>query len=204
MLNANLPDGMLEEIVLTCQKAIQKCIFKVGGNNKIIDLHNHAEIVNHWKTIKLQLQQENEGAVFEQYVALFEQTLLDKDKLLQKLKKDTFIKQYFFPIFEEPYHGFERKGIERFSFFNFDYEEEMVLRVEHEGIFDESDTVLLTKALIKSERNTDQFPIERYETSYKFNIEHVIEEIKGEFKNHGKEYSFQIEIEEKFKNNTIK
>jgi hypothetical protein len=195
LVNFKIPDSMLEEIILISQKAIEKCVFKVDGSNRIIDLHNHDEIVKSWKTIKKQLQQENEGATFEQYIALFEKSLLDKEALLQKLKKDTFIKQYFFPIFEQPYHGFERKGVERFSFFNFDYEEETLLRVEKQGIFDESATVLLTKTLIESEKNTQEFPITSYETTYKFNTDHIIEEIKGAFINQGNEYSFQIELE---------
>jgi hypothetical protein len=204
LLNFDTPDSMLQEIALTCRKAYEKCIFQVDGSNKIIALHNHADIVKHWKTIKVQLQQENEGATFEQYIALFEKSILDKDKLLQKLKKDIFIKQYFFPIFEAPYHGFERKGVEHFSFFNFDYEEEILLIVEKQGIFDDNATALLTKTLIRNEKNILQFPITFYETTYKFNVAHAIQEVKGEFVNHNKEYLFKIEQEEKLQNDTLK
>jgi hypothetical protein len=204
LLNFDTPESMLQEIALTCRKAYEKCIFQVDGSNKIIALHNHADIVNHWKTIKVQLQQENEGETFEQYIALFEKSILDKDKLLQKLKKDTFINQYFFPIFEQPYHDFERKGVAHFSFFNFDYEQEILLRVEKEGIFNDTATALLTKTLIRNEKNTLQFPITSYETTYKFNAAHAIQEVKGEFVNHNKEYLFKIELEEKPQNDTLK
>jgi hypothetical protein len=197
LLNLSIPETMLQEMALACQKAIEKCVFSVDNNHKIIDLHNHSEILTRWKTIKTQLYQDNEGETFEQYVALFEKSLLDKQVLLQKLKKDTFIKQYFFHIFEEPYHGFERKGIERFSFFDVDYEEEMVLRVGNEGIFDDSATVQLTKAIVQSDKNTSLFPIEAYETYYTFNTHHEIQEIQGAFKNHGKAYLFEITLIEK-------
>lgn len=204
LLNFRKPDSILEEIAVTCRKSFEKCIFQVNNSNKIIDLHNHKVIVKKWETIKEQLRQENEGETFEQYIALFEKSLLDKNQLLQKLKKDTFIKQYFFPIFEEPYHGFERKGVEYFTFFNFDYDEEMLLKIENEGLLDKDANALLTKTLIRNKKNTIEFPIESYETKYKLNQDHAILEIKGEFVNHGKKYEFEIEQQKKLKKDTIK
>jgi hypothetical protein len=193
LLNFQTPDSMFQEIALTCRKTLEKCVFQVDQSNKIIALYNHDAIITTWKTIKTQLQQDNEGATFERYIDLFEKSLLDKNQLLQKLKKDPFIKHYFFPIFDAPYYGFERKGIEHFSFFDFDYEEEILLKVENEGIFDDNNTVLLSKTLIKNEKNTTQFPITAYQTTYQLDKNHAIQNIKGTFVNHNKEYLFEIE-----------
>ena len=84
ILNGEQPQTMIQNIGLTCSKAIEKCVFQVNTKNEIIGLENHKEILEKWQIIKQKLFQENEGEIIEKYIALFENTLINKVLLHQK------------------------------------------------------------------------------------------------------------------------
>ena len=192
LLNFKYADTTMQLIALKCREAIEKCVFQVNTKNEIIDLDNYKEIVEKWEIVKQKVRQEFEGDMVDKYLTLFEKNLRNKAFLLQKIKKNLFINQYFFPIFDEPYHGFQKKGMEIFSFFNLDYQEEVILEIENQGNFDENGKVIISKQLVKSEDNVELFPIKAYTTKYILNKELHIDEIEGEFINQNKKYSYSI------------
>ncbi|MEO8234261.1 MAG: hypothetical protein ABI549_02500 [Flavobacterium sp.] len=195
LLNFNEPDSAMEKLALRCREAIEKCIFRVSSKNEILDIDNHSEILGAWQKIKEQLRQENEGQTFEKYIYLFENSIKNKDTLLLRIKKNLFINQYFFPIFEEYYHGLKKKNIEEFNFFNLDYKEEVLLEIENEGKFDKERKVTISKKIIRTESNTEQIPIEEYEAQYILDNDLSLEKIQGKFSNNGMNYSYTIENE---------
>ena len=195
LLNDELHQTIMQNIAMECSKAIEKCVFQVNTKNEINGLENHKEILEKWHTIKQKVVQENEGALFEKYVMLFENTLINKALLFQKLQKNLFINQYFFAIFDEPYHGFKKKNIEKFDFFDAEYQEEMLVEIENEGAFDANNNVILHKKLIKTPKNIEENIIQNYDAKYTLNKDRSIKKIKGEFLNHNKKYSFEINEE---------
>lgn len=193
LLNFNEPDSAMEKLALRCREAIEKCVFRVSSKNEILDIDNHSEILGAWQKIKEQLRQENEGQTFEKYIYLFENSIKSKDTLLLRIKKNLFINQYFFPIFEEYYHGLKKKNIEEFNFFNLDYKEEVLLEIENGGNFDKEGKVIISKKLIRTEGNTEQIPIGEYEAKYVLDNNFSLGKIQGEFSNNGMYYSYTIE-----------
>ncbi|WP_395076156.1 hypothetical protein [Flavobacterium sp.] len=192
LLNFKYPDSTMQIIALKCRETIEKCVFQVNTKNEIIALENYKEIVEKWRNIKERIVQEYEGEIVDKYLAVFEKSLENETVVLEKIKKNLFVNQYFFPIFDEPYHGFEKKGIEIFSFFDLDYQEEVLIQLENQGDYDENGKAVVTKKLVRNQSNTEFFPIEDYQTKYTLNKERYIEKIEGEFLIKNNKYSFEI------------
>ena len=192
ILNNELPQTIIQNIALESSKAIEKCVFQVNTKNEIIGLENHKEILEKWQALKQKLFQENEGEIIEKYIVLFENTLTNKVLLLQKVQCNVFINQYFFPIFDEPYHGFKKKNIEKFNFFEFQFQEEVLVEIENEGAFNESNTIVLHKKLIKTTKNVLENSIQNYDVKFILSKDRSIQKIVGDFLNDNKKCSFEI------------
>ena len=192
LINEKLPQTTMQDIALECSKTIEKCVFQVNTKNEIIGLENYKEILEKWKNIKQGIVQEYEGEIDYKYLAVFEKSLENETILLAKIKKNVFINQYFFPIFDEPYHGFQKKNVEIFNFFTIDFQEEVVVEIENQGDFDENGKATISKQLIKNQDNTQLFPIKSYKTKYILNKDFQIEIIKGQFEVKNNKYSFEI------------
>ena len=194
LLNEKPPQTTMQNIALECSKAIEKCVFQVNTKNEIIGLDNYKEIVEKWRHIKEKIVQEYEGEIVDKYLAVFEKSLENETVLLEKIKKNLFISQYFFPIFDEPYHGFQKKNVETFNFFTIDYQEEVIVEIENQGDFDENGKATISKQLIKNQDNTQLFPIKSYKTKYILNKDFQIEIIEGQFEVKNNKYSFEIRL----------
>ena len=192
LLNYKYPDSIMQIIALRCREAIEKCVFQVNTKNEIVALENYKVIVEKWSHIKEKIVQEYDGETIDKYLILFEKGLENSDVLLKKIKKNLFINQYFFPIFDEPYHGFQKRGVEIFSFFNLDYQEEVLIEIENEGNFNENGKAVVSKQLIKNQNNTELFPIKSYLTKYVLNKDLHIEKIEGQFVVKNNKYSYEI------------
>lgn len=192
-LNFQTPDAVMEVLALKCRKSIEKCVFKINTKNEIIEIENHKEILESWSAIKENLIQENEGEIFEKYISIFENNILDVDLLLIKLRKNLFINQYFFPIFNEPYHNLNKNNDEQFSFFNLNYHEQVVLEVENKGIFDENQMATISKKLIVNQEKQLLVPIGSYVSKYILNKNSEINIVEGAFSNFNNKYSYKIE-----------
>ena len=193
-LNFQTPDAVMEILALKCRESIEKCIFRINTKNEIIEIENHQEILQRWYTIKESLIHENEGEIFEKYISIFENNILNEDSLLVKIKKNLFINQYFFPIFNEPYHNLNKNNDEQFSFFNLDYQEQVVLEVENKGIFDENEMAIISKKLMANKEKHLLLPIESYASKYILNKNTEIAIIEGAFSNFNNKYSYKIEL----------
>ncbi len=192
LVNFNDPDGVFEIFFLQCGEALSRCVFEVSVHNEILELNNHDEILKKWGAIKEKIVEENTGELLENEILKFEHKISNSRLLLSKLKKDSFLHHYFFPVFEIPFHGFELKGKENFSFFNVDYEEKVVLNVENEGKFNKEKQAIITKKINTSEINDLLLPVDLYETEYVFNEFVKIEKIISKFGNNGREYGFVL------------
>lgn len=193
LINFNDPESVFEDFFLKCGRALSRCVFQVSIHNDILGLDNHDEILDKWNAIKQQIEEDNTGEILENEIRRFEFKIKNKELLLSKLKKDSFIHNYFFPVYEIPFHGFELKGKEHFSFFNVDYENNVVLNIQNEGKFGKDKHVMVTKKLNENEINDLLLPIALYETEYRFDKLLKIEKIVGKFLNNEREYGFEIE-----------
>lgn len=192
LLNEKPPQSTMQNIALECSKTIEKCVFQVNTKNEIISLDNYKEILDKWRKTKNAIIQEYEGEIVDKYLILFEKSLVNETILLDKIKKNVFISQYFFAIFDEPYHGFQKKNVEIFNFFNVDYQEEVIVEIENQGDFDENGKATISKQVIKNQDNTELFPIKSYKTKYILNRDFHIEIIEGQFISQNKKYSYEI------------
>ena len=188
LLNGKMTESLMQTIAVECGKAIDTCVFQINSSNEIIDLDNHKQILEKWHILKQRIMQENEGETVEKFITHFEINLFDKVLLLKKLRKNIFINQYFYPIFDEPYHGFKKKNVETFDFFDVEYKEDVLIEINNEGTFDENEYFTLTKKVITNQKNT----IQNYQTNYILDKNKSIKKIEGEFLNDNRKYSYNI------------
>ncbi len=192
MVNFENPDSVIQEIALECRVAYEKCIFIVNSKNVIIEFENYENILENWTQVKEKLNQKYEGETFQKYLNLFEEKLFKKDLFFLKIKKNLFINQYFFPIFDTQYNNLKNITTEFISFFGFDYQEDVIVQIETNADFKENENTIITKKIVESQNNTEFFPIELYETKYTLDKNLSINKIEGQFVNHNKKYVYTI------------
>jgi hypothetical protein len=191
LVNHKEPDDVMEEIAIKCRETLSRCVFRVTTGNEVTGLENYVEILEKWKVVKQQILEQNTGEVVDKYLQTFENVLNNKDLLLARLRIDTFISHYFFPVYDEAFHGLRKKNREVFTYFNFEYDDDVILEITNDGAFDEYGDVVLLKKL--AENDNRMFPVEKYETEYTLDATMAIAAIHGEFSNHGKKYFYTIE-----------
>jgi hypothetical protein len=193
LVNHKEPQSILEEIAVKCREALSICVFEINVRNEIIGIENYFEILRRWEDVKKQLLIENTGEIAERYLDMFEASLIDADLLLSKLRKDSFIGNYFSPIYNAPYHGYKRTFSENFTFFNVEYDEDLILEITEDGNFDEYGHATVIKRLSDPDNYERLIPIEVYEAKYTLDNSLAIKRIDGVFLNYGKRYLFTIE-----------
>jgi hypothetical protein len=192
MVNFEYPDSLIQTIALECRVAYEKCIFVVNSKNVIIEFENYENILENWTQAKEKLTQKYDGETFQKYLNLFEEKLFKKDLFFLKIKKNLFINQYFFPIFDTQYNNLKNTTTEFISFFDFDYQEDVIVEIETNADFEESENTIITKKIVESQNNIEFFPIELYETKYTLDKNLSINKIEGQFVNHNKKYGYKI------------
>ncbi|TRW25663.1 hypothetical protein FMM05_05415 [Flavobacterium zepuense] len=193
LVNNKAPQSILEEMAVKCRETLGRCVFEINVRNEIIGIENYFEILKKWDGVKEKLLIENTGEIAERYLELFEETLKDADVLLAKLKKDPFINNYFFPVYNDPFHGLQKKAKDSFTFFNIEYDEDVVLEITEDGNFDEYGNATIIKQLVNQNNDERAIPIEVYETKYTLDGALAIKRIDGVFLNFGKRYLYTIE-----------
>lgn len=98
-INDEEPSLMADEMAIACTDALYPILFEIDANCRLLNIHNHSEILKRWKQ-----KRENEltyfqGEVAENYFDLFEKSIEDKDYLLHKLQSDYFFNAYFNEIY---------------------------------------------------------------------------------------------------------
>jgi hypothetical protein len=190
LVNGFEPDLMMEQLAYKCRKPLEKVVFLVGSNGSVEGIHNHIEIVDKWFDARVRLELEYTGENFRRYISLAEAALLDPATLLAALRKDIFISQYFYPLYWEPFFNYTKKNVEKVTFFNINYEIDMLLtlteNVSLAGNFG------LTKTINRKEYDNLAMPVENYVSEYLLDEDLHILNIKGMFENYGRNYNFTI------------
>ena len=189
LVNGFEPDLVMEELARKCRKPLETVHYLVGSNGIIIEILNHSRIVEDWYDTKMKLESEYTGDNFRKYIALNEAVILNPDALLAALKKDIFISQYFYPLYEGPFFEYTKKQVEQITFFNIGYEIDMLLSLNENASL--SGNVAITKA-IDNKYDHEAMPIEQYTSEYVLNQDLHIVNIKGVFENYGRKYNFAI------------
>lgn len=189
-INGFEPDLMMEQLAHKCRKPLEMVEFIVAANGVITDIYNHTEIVDKWKEAKERLEIEYSGDNFEKYVSLTDAAMKDRDTLLAGLKKDIFINQYFYPLYNEAFFDYLKKNTERIKFFNINYEIDMVLKFQDNISL--SGNMSIIKKINTKEYDLSKMPIDVYTSEYLLNNAMEILTISGKFENHGRKYIFRI------------
>lgn len=189
-VNGFEPDLMMEQLAYKCRQPLEKVEFIVAANGEITDINNHSEILEKWKSVKERLELEYTGVNFEKYLNLTDRALQDKATILTALKKDTFIHQYFYPLYNEAYFNYKKNTVEEVKFFNINYEINMELVVQENVSLNGNITVV--KQIDAKKYDFSKMPIDAYTTEYLLNEKMEISNITGRFENYGRKYSFRI------------
>lgn len=188
-VNGFEPDLMMEQLASKCRKPLEKVEFIVARNGELLRVHNHDEILEKWKPIKERLEIEYSGDIFEKYLNLTDKALQDKEAILAALKKDTFIHQYFYPLYNESFFNYTKKKVEAVRFFNISYEIDMVLELQKDTSL--SGNITVVKRIDDKEYDYSKMPVDDYTTEYLLNENMEIINITGRFGNYGRKYSFR-------------
>lgn len=189
-INGFEPDLMMEQLAHKCRKPLETVEFIVAANGVVTDIHNHPEIVEKWNAVKERLEIEYSGDNFEKYVSLTDTAMKDKDALLAGLRRDIFISQYFYPLYNEAFFDYSKRNVERIRFFNINYEIDMMLKFQDNISL--SGNMSIIKEIDTKEYDLSKMPIDVYTSEYLLNSNMEILNINGRFENHGRKYIFRI------------
>lgn len=189
-INGFEPDLMMEQLAHKCRKPLETVEFIVAANGVIIDIHNHSEIAEKWKGVKERLEMEYSGDNFEKYLSLTDSAMKDKEVLTAGLKKDIFISQYFYPLYNEAFFDYSKRNVERIRFFNINYEINMMLKFQENVSL--SGNMSIIKEIDTKEYDFSKMPVHVYTSEYLLNHNMEILNISGRFENHGRKYTFRI------------
>lgn len=190
LINGFEPDLMMEQLAYKCRKPLEHVVFLVAANGSIENIYNHTEIVDKWFDARVRLELEYTGENFRKYITLNEAVVVNPDTLLAALKKDIFISQYFYPLYNEPFFNFTKKHVEKITFFNINYEIDVMLTVSND--VSASGNVSILKDINHNDYNHIAMPLEKYSSQYILNHDLHIVNIKGAFENYGRKYNFTI------------
>jgi len=189
LINNEKPDLVLEQLAEKCRRPLEKLVFYVNSKWQITGLHNYNNIVERWDELKKQLEQEYTGEIFEKYIIKNDLVIRNEKVLLEKLKKDFFIVQFFSPIYNVSFNNFSIRNKENIKFLNIDYEIDTLFSLEDRN---ENNTIVIVKNLDKQGENYSMMPIDSYRTEYIMDDNYSINSIIGKFENHGRKFIFNI------------
>ncbi|MGO3183391.1 MAG: LysM peptidoglycan-binding domain-containing protein [Aequorivita sp.] len=98
-INDEEPSLMADEMALACTDVLYPILFEIDSNGRLLNIHNHSEILKRWKNKRSNELQYFQGEVAENYFDLFEKSLEEKEYLFHKLQSDWFFIGYFNDIY---------------------------------------------------------------------------------------------------------
>ncbi len=99
-INDEEPALMADEMAIACTDVLYPILFEIDANGRLLNIHNHKEILKRWEKKRENELQYFQGEVAEKYFNLFEESLQEKEYLLHKLQSgDWFFKTYFNEIY---------------------------------------------------------------------------------------------------------
>lgn len=191
LINNLPPDLVMEQLAQKCRKPLEHITFYVNRNWQLVGIYNHQEILDRWLETKTRLQQEYTGDVFLNYINSHEEVLKDADVLLRKLKQDTFLSQFFFPLYSEAFNGYKKLNTEQVKFLNIEYDIDVVLQIDPEILAEAVITIVKTPDVQKY--SLQQMPVFYYTTKYTIDTDMAITAVHGSFENHGRKFFFNID-----------
>jgi|GEM_PF-2799124 len=189
LINNEKPDLVLEQLAEKCRRPLEKLVFYVNSKWQITGLHNYNNIVERWDELKKQLEQEYTGVIFERYITRNDLVIRNEQALMERLKRDLFIIQFFSPLYNVPFNNFSMKNMEKAKFLNIEYEIDTLFSLEDRN---EDNNIVIVKKLDKQGENYNKMPINNYTTEYILDDNYSIKQIIGKFENHGRKLTFHI------------
>lgn len=191
-INGRNPDLILEQIAWKCRKAFKDLFFKVAKTGEILSLLSFHEVQEKWIETKEKLRMEYSGKEFEDYLFAMDSVIENEQAFLEKIKRDVFINQFFYPIYDEAFSEFKRKTKESVRFFGINYNIDMLLEIKNKGMRNAEKNLILAKALDTETYDNAKMPVVSYKAKYALNEKMEIQHISGEFENHSRKYAFRI------------
>jgi hypothetical protein len=94
-LNNKRVDGLAVELAENVAQILYPLQIVVDDNGKWRDIYNYETIKKRWKTKKQDLLEYYEGDTTDQYIALVDKTLQSKERLVNKLSSNWFLRAFF-------------------------------------------------------------------------------------------------------------
>jgi len=197
LINQNKPELLMEILAERCRQPINDIKFLTSNEGKIIDILNHEAIIEKWQDVKEVLRKEYSGSIFERYLALQENIITNKVFLLEKLKKDVFLSQFFSGIYNKNFKDYFFKDIESPDFMDISYEIPVNIEMLNQGIYSQKKELFLRKSIDEEAYNFNQMPIKNYKTFYTLDGNHFIKNVMGKFEALNQSISFSVNLKER-------
>jgi len=191
-INYKEPELMIEVLAAACREPLNNVNFLLNENGTIYSILNYDEILEKWRAIKTDLLLRYGGEIVTNYIYLQDKVINDADLLLDKLKKDMFLHQFFYPLYNSVFVNFGLKVTENSEFLNIPYELPVVFLAKNEGRYDEKNELEFEKKLDMYYYNSEQMPVEKYEGVYRLNKDHSIKAIDCIFQAFGQIMVFKV------------
>lgn len=192
LINYNEPSLLIELLAEECRQPLQKIDFELNEFGQIEAIKNYDEIVEKWKETKKEIALKYSGEVVEKYIKLQDAVMYEYDVLVTKLKKDLFLNQFFYPIYNNVFREFKLDVIEKSNLLGINYLFPMQFISNDGGKYDENQHLHFEKRINEKEYDFDKMPVSIYEAKYGVSKDHSIEFIKGNFETFGQKLDFYI------------
>lgn len=197
LINQNKPELLMEILAERCREPINDLKLLASKESKVVDVLNHDEITQKWQRTKEDLRKEYSGKLFERYLELQENTISNKEFLLEKLKKDIFISQFFSGIYNINFKSYFFKANENPDFMNISYEIPVNFEMLNQGVYSKKEELFLRKSIDEQLYDFNQMPIESYKTFYTLDGDHFIKNVMGKFEALNQSVSFAFNLKDK-------
>jgi hypothetical protein len=196
LINQNKPELLMEVLAERCRQPINELQLLLSNEGKILGILNHEAILKRWQDVKGDLRKEYSGKIFEKYVRLQDETISNKDFLLDKLKKDIFLSQFFVGIYNQNFQNLFFGDDEKCDFMNISYEIPVHFEMLNQGSYSQKNELFLRKSIDKNQYNFKEMPIENYKTFYTLDGNHFITNVMGKFEALNQAMRFSINLKQ--------
>lgn len=192
LINYNEPSLLIELFAEECRQPLQKIDFELNEFGQIEAIKNHDEIIEKWERAKKEIALKFSGEVVEKYIKLQDAVIYEYDFLVTKLKKDLFLNQFFYPIYNHVFREFKLDVIEKSNLLGINYLFPMQFISNDAGKYDENQYLHFEKRINEKEYDFDKMPVSFYQSKYVIDKNLSIESIMGNFEALGQKLDFSI------------
>jgi len=140
-INEEEVNEMADLLAYKASKVLYPLYISADENGKMYSVENTQEYAKRWNTVKEEIEKEYEGEIVEEYCRKTEKVLSEPELLTELMKKDYFLRTWFFGIYRKYGKDYETTENETFPVVKNPIEPNFKVRFEIDPLKDEYDQI---------------------------------------------------------------